>query len=266
MKQLIRSLSGLNLASVVRGLRFGLGEFQVACVASLSAVHPRQDRAARELERQLNSIPVITLDEILGARKAHIHFEVQKYEDGTLPTREIVPLLSLLVAENPKEVLEIGTFNGHTTRLMAANLPGGIVHTVDLPVDFSENGRGTDGIPKDDFHLIQKRVVGRDFKGQPVESRIRQHFGDTARIDFQEFGQPGFFFIDGAHTYEYCKQDSEKCYALCGGQGTFLWHDCDQSHPGVLAFIHEWRAAGRNILRIDGTALAYWKSPNAAGR
>jgi hypothetical protein len=88
-----------------------------------------------------------------------------------------------------------------------------------------------------------------------------QHFGDTANFNFSKFGNPTFFFIDGSHTYEYCENDSEKCLALCQGKGLFLWHDCDHSHPGVVRFISEWRAAGRNIARIEGTGLAYWKSP-----
>jgi hypothetical protein len=69
-----------------------------------------------------------------------------------------------------------------------------------------------------------------------------------------------FFFVDGAHIYEYCKPDSEKCLALGGGAGTFMWHDVDQTHPGVVKFILEWRNMGRNIYRVKDTALAYWKS------
>jgi hypothetical protein len=148
---------------------------------------------------------------------------------------------------------------------MAENLDKAIVHTVDLPPDFSAKPDSKNGSGKDDFHLIARRIVGREFKGQPVEQRIRQHFGDTATINFQEFGRPTFFFIDGSHTYEYCKQDSEKCFSLCGGTGTFLWHDCDVTHPGVIKFILEWRSLGRNIVRIEGTAIAYWKSAPAQG-
>lgn len=260
MKNLIRLLSGLNFASVVRGLRFGHQEFVESCIAALGVVHPRQDAADRDTVRQFKSIPIITLDEILGEKKVRFIMEVEKRDAGTLPVSDAVALLSTLVAAQPSEVLEIGTFMGHTTKAMATNLPDGIVHTVDLPPNFSEKDPPIPALPKDDFHLIRRRVVGREFKGQPVEARIKQHFGDTARIDFQEFGRANFFFIDGSHTYEYCKQDSEKCYALCQGQGTFLWHDCDLFHPGILEFVNEWRAAGRNIARIEETNVAYWKS------
>jgi hypothetical protein len=259
-KKLIRLLLGLNGASVVRGLRLGFPEFVHGCFSSLCAAHPFQDRSTSKLQNELKSIPVVTLGEILGARKVVIKLNVQKYEDGMLPNHEAMVLLSILAAEAPGEVLEIGTFMGHTTRAMAENLPDAIIHTVDLPPDFPEPQNAGQKMPKDDFHLIARRIVGREFKGQTAEPRIRQHFGDTAMIRFQEFGRSNFFFIDGSHTYEYCKQDSEKCFALCGGHGTFLWHDCDAGHPGVLKFISEWRGSGRNIARIEGTSFAYWKS------
>ena len=259
-KKCIQFLLGLNLASAVRGLRLGFAEFINSGFAGMNAVHPFQNRIRYRQQKELKLIPETPLGEILGNRKVAIKLYVQKYEDGMLPNHEALALLSILVAEKPGEVLEIGTFMGHTTRVMAENLPDAIIHTVDLPPDFSPDQDAKEGPPKDDFHLIGRRVVGREFKGLTVESRIRQHFGDTAKINFKEFGGPTFFFIDGSHTYEYCKQDSEKCFALCGETGTFLWHDCDAGHPGVIKFITEWRALGRNIARIEGTAIAYWKS------
>jgi hypothetical protein len=260
IKNCIRFLLGLNGASIVRGLRLGFPEFINGCFASLGAAHPLQNRISNQLQKELHSIPEIALGEMLGTRKAAIKLNVVKYEDGMLPLHEAMALLSILAVENPGEVLEIGTYMGHTTKAMAENLDNSIIHTVDLPPDFSVYPEAEDGPPKDDFHLIGQRVVGREFKRQPIEARIKQHLGDTAVMDFHEFGNPTFFFIDGSHTYEYCKQDSEKCFALCGGVGTFSWHDCDEGHPGVVKFISEWRALGRNIARIEGTTIAYWKS------
>jgi hypothetical protein len=199
------------------------------------------------------------LDELLGERKCEVRLRVMKYEDGMMPFRDALGLLSLLVAENPKEVLEIGTYMGHTTRDMAENLETATIHTIDLPPDFSAVADAAGLPPKDDFHLIARRVVGREFKGRISEKRIVQHFGDTATYDFQKAGRPTFFFIDGSHTYEYCKSDSEKCLALCPSGGVFLWHDCNETHLGVIRFVLEWRALGRDLVRIEGTDLAYWK-------
>jgi hypothetical protein len=249
----MRALLGVNLASFGALLRGGPRRFVRACTSSwLGARNTVSDALAH--------IPETTVGEILGARRPVIQMPVTQYEDGMLPTHELLALLSILVAESPAEVLEIGTFMGQTTRQMAENLPGGVVHTVDLPEDFVSECDPDRTLPKDDFHLIERRSVGREFRDSACAARIRQHFADSATWDFSEAGHPTFFFIDGSHTYEYCRSDSEKCFALCGGRGVFLWHDCDDGHPGVTQFVNEWRAAGRDLRRISGTAIAYWKS------
>jgi hypothetical protein len=204
----------------------------------------------------VDSIPEITLDEILAGRMPVIQLFAAEHEDGMLPDDQAVALLSILAVEAPREVLEIGTFMGHTTRRMAETLPDATIHTVDLPEGFSAQA----GLPKDDFHLIARRDVGREYRGQSCESRIRQHLADTATWDFRDAGQPTFFFIDGSHTYEHCQHDSAMCFDLCGGRGVFLWHDCDDPHPDVVRALSKWRDLGRDVRRIAGTPLAYWKS------
>lgn len=252
MHKYVESILGSSPATLLRGMRFGIHDAYRSGRASFTATNPL-------INRQLNSIPVVAFTDFLRDGGSAIKTRIMRYEDGMLPMCDAIPLLSLLVAEQPKEVLEIGTYMGHTTRAMAENLPDSIIHTLDLPVDFVPNPTPDDALPKDDFHLIGRRVVGREFKGQPCESRIVQHFGDSAEMDFSTIGKPTFFFIDGSHTYEYCRNDSEKCLALGGGKGTFLWHDCDDSHPGVVQSLCELRETGKNIVRLDGTGLAYWK-------
>ena len=119
VKQCIQFFLGLNGASVVRGLRLGFPEFINGCFASMDAAHPLQDRTQNSIRKAWQSIPEVTLDEILGNRKAAVKLNVQMYEDGMLPTHEAMALLAILMAENPSEVLEIGTYMGHTTRAMA---------------------------------------------------------------------------------------------------------------------------------------------------
>jgi hypothetical protein len=195
LNRLIRAMLGLNAAAVGRLFRSGPRRFFRACAWAYIAV---RDISTDGLAR----IPEVSLEEILGDRKPVIRMALMRYENGMLPKDDLMALLSILVAEGPREVLEIGTFMGHTTRQMAENMPEGMLHTVDLPEDFSAGNDPEQKLPKDDFHLIERRVVGREFEGQPCASRIRQHFGDTANWNFAEAGQTTFFFIDGSHTYE----------------------------------------------------------------
>ena len=253
MKQLLRIVLGANGATLPYLLRGKPGRFADAAV--------RAFRGARD-EPTVSpfDIPLVRLGEILGDRRPLVPLTVVDFEDGALPTKELVIVLAILVAERPREVLEIGTFMGSTTRQMAEVLPEATIHTVDLPDDYSAQSPSDGNIPKDDWHLITKRTVGRDFVGSPAAGRIHQHRADTSTWDFREAGRPTFFFIDGSHTYEHAKHDSEQCYALCGGKGVFLWHDCDPTHPGVMRALSEWRALGRDVRRIAGTTLGYWKA------
>ncbi len=228
------------------------GMFRRACKKAFDAAeHVESDALA--------AIPEVALGEIMGSRQVEVRVPVAAYADGMLPYDQALVLASLLVLEQPREVLEIGTFMGHSTKLMAMNLPEARIHTVDLPLDTPlSNETGT--LQKDDFHLIARRVVGKEFRDEPCASRIQQHLVDTAKWDFKDAGAPTFFFIDGSHTYDYAKNDSEKCLALTDGRpATFVWHDCDDTHPGVIQFLLEWRAVGREVRRIWGTPLAYWK-------
>jgi hypothetical protein len=256
----LEALLGFNFAAMLRGLQDGPRALGRASRAACLAVRPVISSPEDLVREHMKRIPVVHLDQLLGDRKCQIRLRVMKYEDGMMPYSDALGLLSILVAENPSQVLEIGTYMGHTTRAMAENLETATIHTIDLPSDFSAKEDVGNLPPKDDFHLIARRIVGREFKGQPCERRIVQHLGDTAVIDLTRIGRPTFFFIDGSHTYEYCKSDSDKCLSLCPKGGTFLWHDCDEMHPGVIKFILEWRAQGRNIVRIQAMNLAYWKS------
>lgn len=252
LKTATKAALGFNFASLIHLARGRPGEFLQGCLSALSAA--RFPRLTDNLP-----IPEISLADVLGERRVEISLRVAACEEGVLPPEQALVLASILVAEAPSVVLEIGTFMGSTTRLMAENCPAAVIHTVDLPVEFSPGETDSAVMPKDDFQLISRRVVGRDFAGQPCAARIVQHFADTAEWDFSAAGQPDFYFIDGSHTYEYCRNDSEKCHELCGGKGVFLWHDCDRAHPGVVRCLSEWRALGRDVRRISGTPLAYWK-------
>src|SRR5215467_13297564 len=142
------------------------------------------DRQQALMGERITQIPVVPLDDLLGDRKCEIRLRVMKYEDGMTPYHDSLALLSILVAENPSEVLEIGTYMGHTARAMAENLETATIHTIDLPPDFPGKQAIGDVLPKNDFHLIARRDVGREFKEHPCGSRIVQHIGDTAVMDF----------------------------------------------------------------------------------
>ncbi|MDD4736024.1 MAG: class I SAM-dependent methyltransferase [Kiritimatiellae bacterium] len=252
IKIVVKTLLGMNVRAVIYMFSLKPGAFFHACMNSYKAANEGNIAGG-------NDIPEIELYDILGNRKPLIQIPVRRYEEGQLSTGELMVLLSILVAESPGEVLEIGTYMGYTTRLMAENLKTGIIHSVDLPKEYSAEHDPEPALLKDDYHLIDRRIVGKEYIDHPCAHRIVQHYADTASWDFREAGHPAFFFIDGSHTYEYCKNDTEKCIAFAGKQCVILWHDCNELHPGVLKYLNECRTQGLDIRRISGTSIAYLK-------
>ena len=253
MRKYLKALRGLCWSSFDYAIKErSLGELEYAACVADAAV-------AKIPSKMLRCIPAIWPDRMMGQLE-DLHLRVGRYEDGMLPVEDALIVAYLLVREQPEVVLEIGTYMGHTARMMAENCPNAIIHTLDLPPDFDASQDAVE-MPKDDHHLIQKRQVGREFAGLPCAQRIRQHFSDSATWDFGQAGGATFFFIDGAHTYEYVKNDTNKCFELSGGRGTFLWHDVDDRHPGVLRYLCELRQSGKDIVRFVNSQLAYYKSP-----
>lgn len=249
-KNFLKTVFGTNVMSLSRIITDGFTSYTTSSQAAFTAAHTGDTK-------DLLTIPKVTLDSLLEGAPVSINLLIGKKEDGALPYEQALALISILVKESPKTIVEVGTFLGHTTKAMAVNAPQAIIHTLDLPEDFSVDADDT--TYKDDFHLITSRKVGREFLNTVYASQITQHFGDTKEYDFTKIGKADFFFIDGSHTYEYCKSDSEKSYEIANKGAVFIWHDCDFGHPGVVRFAAEWKKKGRHIVRIEGTPLAYYK-------
>ena len=253
MKTWIQTLLGLNAASVVRTLRFGPADAAARTLRAFMAVGPFEDAG----HAAVSQIPVVELAQLLEGPKRNVIIGSIAIEDGAMPFLDVLATIAIATAANPGVVLEIGTFIGRTTSCLAENLPSATIHTVDLPPDFDPGSDAETRLKKDDFHLIASRTVGRCFRGTPLESRIVQHFGDTASWDFGKAAGAELFFIDGSHTYDYVRNDTERCRALCPGKGTFIWHDCDPTHPGVVRFLNEEIKKGHRIFRVAGTSVAF---------
>ena len=127
---------GCNLAALSHLFQGRLRQFHNACLASQNAAQQALNPKDKRLI-ELAQIPTVELADIVGQTHPLVVLPVIVYEDGMLPPSQAVTLLAILLAEAPKEVLEIGTFMGHTSRLMAENLPDAVIHTVDLPLQVS---------------------------------------------------------------------------------------------------------------------------------
>lgn len=199
----------------------------------------------------LGHIPKASLQEFLRGRPTVLVDGLYSPSsvDGSLPWCDVTALLSIAVERAPRTVIEIGTLHGHTTRLLAINLPDSQVYTVDLPENADPY---TTGMEKDDFHLIRGRRLGEQFRSDPSIGNITQLLGDTATMTFPK---AEFVYIDGSHTYEYVKNDTAKALDESEAK-TLVWHDCDGSHTGVTRWLREMVDRGYPVRRVANTNLA----------
>lgn len=242
----------LNAAGLVRAIRFGPREAARRVVDAYDAIDPfgKPVEASPNVLKQLSTIPIVDINDVAPQFPIVKIDGRQKYVDGALPHLDLMALLALLDDWKPDLVLEIGTFNGSTTAAMALNAPRAIIHTVDLPLDFDPAREEADAPPKDDFHLIKQRRVGEAYASLPEIKNIVQHFADSAKWDFAPVKGAFFFFIDGAHTYEYVRNDTEKCLSVAAPRSRFILHDCDERLADVVRYVSDLVSQGKPVFRI----------------
>jgi hypothetical protein len=112
----------------------------------------------------------------------------------------------------------------------------------------------------DTQHIVEHAREGRmEFVGTPEAARIHCLYGDTAVFDFSPFkGKVDLFFIDGAHSYGYVRNDTLRAFDCCKPGSVIAWHDYGKmGFNGVSRWLHELAREGKKIYRVPGGSLAY---------
>lgn len=84
------------------------------------------------------------------------------------------------------------------------------------------------------------RVCGVDLREDPEVPDTYFFRGDSPTIAKDWIGKIEVIFIDGDHTYEGCKADIDAWYPRMAKNGVMLFHDADESSPGVVRAIEEF--------------------------
>ena len=150
---------------------------------------------------------------------------------------DILNLCILCRALHARNIFEIGTFHGYTTLHLAINsADDATINTLDL---------GPDAAASLDLTEIDRQVIReRDdyccFRDHPAGAKIRRFYGDSAKFDFSSFrGNIDLFFIDGAHSYEYVKADTQNALKCCHSGSAIAWHDYGRPQFGVTRYLDE---------------------------
>lgn len=88
-------------------------------------------------------------------------------------------------------------------------------------------------------------ICGVDIQKDPLVEGTRFWQGKSADIARQweyifNMWKISVLFIDGDHSYRGCKTDIDFWYPHMKKNGVLLFHDCDESSPGVLQAVSEF--------------------------
>jgi predicted O-methyltransferase YrrM len=207
-------------------------------------------------------LPVVPLQELIKNTR-NLQLQSMTFIDGNVSPLEILAIAAITAEQQPKCVLEIGTFNGNSTLQMALNSPSDAkILTLDLPLDAAEIPTKTLD-ENDGRYIVSTNRRKRQFVGHPLAGKIRELFGDSATFDFRaalEGQTVDLAFIDGSHSYEYVKSDAERILQLMSSGGVILWHDYQACWDGVCRYLNEL-SRSLPVQRIEGTCLAYYRTP-----
>jgi len=175
---------------------------------------------------------------------------------------EMLVLAAIARVRSPKRIVEFGTAQGKSTYILAANsAPDTEVITVDLDPAYHEDYtakclRGDD-------------AVGGCYKASPFAERVRQVFRHpyeampAALADVA--GSVDLVLVDGDHSYDGIRADTETALQIAAPSAVFLWHDFylipetlgrGPERQGVFQYLNDLAQTGGIVLRhLLGTYL-----------
>lgn len=227
--------NGLSLqSSFIRKSVFGLTKAITSPRASLSWVlrgHLAKDGVfVSQTYWFTGALPRVPLAKILpGVEESEVVLPraFDRKSGTSISVEEACHLAAIAKRIGAAKALEIGTYDGNTALVLAANLPAeGYVVTVDLPPDFDAQMQESLTYSKVELNLTERDQLGRQYRGHQLSGRIRQLYGDSAALDWSTFGGPfDLVFIDGCHSAAYVRSDSLNALKHLTSRGVIVWHD-----------------------------------------
>ena len=167
-------------------------------------------------------------------------------------------LATIAGALQPKRIFETGTFRGVGALTMALNAPQAEIYTVDLPdQDAANTGTLTSGDVE--WVRLSRGCTGAAFDGFPEATRIHQIWANSLTLDASKIvTDVDLFFIDGGHSYECVKADTENAIKVLSPDGVIVWDDYTWFMEGVHDYLSELRQS-LPLRRIAGSQMVIYK-------
>jgi predicted O-methyltransferase YrrM len=220
-------------------------------------------KASYDITNKARYLRTIELEEIISKGKNHaagkqVIIENWVYRQGNVSLYELYCLSSIAKNLEPGTIFEIGTFDGRTTLHFALNTGDGTkIHTLDLPPSELENVRMK--LDAGDHQLVDKKGfrIGENYLDRDESKKVTQHLSDSASFDYSPFfNSIDLFFVDGAHSYDYVRSDTENALKTIKPGGMILWHDYTNVID-VTEYLNELSST-KPIYRINHTSIAVY--------
>jgi predicted O-methyltransferase YrrM len=239
------NLESLSTLSEPRQMAYYVGE----CRFLFKCIFPR------------SGFPQKAVWEVFGRDQVPVVLYAEAANEWFRPTAsyatDLVSMCMLCQILKPKTILEIGTYHGGGALHWAGNAPEAEVYTLDLPPQ---------GAPSLDVTAMDRNFVHAHeqtermvFEGRPEARRIHRIYGDSATFDFSPYhGKVDLLFIDGAHSYDYVRNDTLRAQECCKPGSVIAWHDYGRvGFNGVSKWLHEFAREGKALYRVPGGSLVY---------
>lgn len=188
------------------------------------------------LQRHADWFSLLKVSASTRKRAETIMAETLGLSAGMMHRRDIEALTALLLALKPQRIFEIGTYRGASSELMLRLLPEAkVVSIAFVNPDRSRQFNNDD--------LSETEVGALVSPGN--RERFTQLIGDSHRIDpagfVRDHGQMDLVFIDGDHSREGVRQDTDLARAILAPGGAIAWHDANpkKRYIGSRRFLEE---------------------------
>lgn len=189
-------------------------------------------------------LPLASIEKLFpGFNETPVTISLLPRGSWSTPLTDQIVLAKLARLLQPSAILEVGSFRGYTTRLLAENTPPStVIHALDINPDHGEAYRNT-----------------------PLAPRIRRLIGSLSEWPYEtaERMKYDFIFLDADHKQEAVESDTKYLLSMLADGGMLFWHDYADwgwmsTWNRVPEVLHAY-SKERPILSIPGTSLAVYR-------
>jgi hypothetical protein len=202
----------------------------------------------------------------------HFRLPYPPTQIGSTTVFEATLLAAIINIFDYKKIVEIGTYVGFSTSVMALNSSSdAMIYTIDLPdsnlvANSSEYDRQAllaDWKRNDDFLRHHQKSVGAYFIEQidpDVREKVHMIKCDSTNLNeeiLHTINGADMFFIDGGHAFEIISCDTDTALRSLKKNGWVVWHDYkSKTHTEVTRYIDNDFSKNQLVLHIENTMLA----------